>query len=376
MEALGDTVHARMKELAMAKAERLQWVDLAKGLSIILVVMMHSAYGVGQEIGGTGVLHWIIAFATPLRMPEFFLISGLFLSQVIGRDWARYADRRVVHYFYFYALWALIDITVKTGLSTMDPVATLEALAWAIVEPHGVLWFIYQLAIFSLATKLLYTIRAHHLVVLPIAAVLQMLPIASGSGVVDNFAEFYVYFYAGYAFAPLVFRLGDWVQAHPVRAIYALVLFAIVNGLLVFSPGFMLKPDHTEIGYAGLPGVRLALAFAGALAVCVLAMLLVRIPAMDWLRWLGSKSIVVYLAFALPMAFARTVMIKLGFTENTTLVSIIVMLVALVAPLALYAAITVTGWGKFLFERPSWAHLPGTPGSRSMVQTPAQVPAE
>jgi uncharacterized membrane protein YcfT len=28
--------------------------------------------------------------------------------------------------------------------------------------------------------------------------------------------------------------------------------------------------------------------------------------------------------------------------------------------LVLYWLIQVTGWGKFLFERPDWAHLPGT----------------
>ncbi|MHB1103859.1 MAG: acyltransferase family protein, partial [Devosia sp.] len=32
-------------------ANRLDWVDTAKGLSIILVVMMHSAYGVGDDTG-------------------------------------------------------------------------------------------------------------------------------------------------------------------------------------------------------------------------------------------------------------------------------------------------------------------------------------
>jgi hypothetical protein len=41
-----------------------------KGLSIILVVMMHSAYGVGEETGGTGYLHYVIGWATPFRMPS------------------------------------------------------------------------------------------------------------------------------------------------------------------------------------------------------------------------------------------------------------------------------------------------------------------
>ena len=99
----------------MSNSLRMSWVDMAKGLSIILVVAMYSAYNTGEYTGAVGFLHYFIGFATPFRMPEFFLISGLFLSQVIARPWQRYADRRVLHYFYFYALWAFIMIVLKVG---------------------------------------------------------------------------------------------------------------------------------------------------------------------------------------------------------------------------------------------------------------------
>ena len=52
------------------------------------------------------------------------------------------------------------------------------------------------------------------------------------------------------------------------------------------------------------------------------------------------------------------------------------LLSALVSPLILYWLIQKTGWGKFLFERPAWAHLPGTPGSRGYVAKPTTAPAE
>src|SRR5690606_21290311 len=160
---------------------------------IILVVMMHSAYGVGEATGEAGVLHWIIGWATPFRMPEFFLISGLFLSQVIARDWLKFSDRRVVHYLYFYALWAVLQIVFKVGLGTGDPVSMLKQIALAVVDPYGVLWFIYMLAVFSLMTKVLWDLRVNSWVALGLAAVLQILPIANtGSYVVDQFAEYFV----------------------------------------------------------------------------------------------------------------------------------------------------------------------------------------
>jgi uncharacterized membrane protein YcfT len=47
---------------------------------------------------------------------------------------------------------------------------------------------------------------------------------------------------------------------------------------------------------------------------------------------------------------------------------------AVAAPVALYLLVKRFGIGEFLFERPAWAHIPGTPGSG--VQKPAVAPAE
>ena len=135
-------------------------------------------------------------------------------------------------------------------------------------------------------------------------------------------------------------------------------------------------PIHTQMGYAALPGLHMLLAFTGSVALCVTAALLMRLRWMDWLRWLGAHSIVVYLSFSIPMAATRLLLLNLGILEDTGILSTIVMLVALTSPLLLYWLVRTTGWGKFLFERPAWAHLPGTPGSRSYEAKAAATPAE
>ena len=355
-------------------AKRLDWVDMAKGLSIFLVVMMYAAASVGEDTGGVGALHWVIAYATPFRMPEFFLISGLFLSQVIDRAWPAYTDRRVVHYFYFYALWALIHIVFKVGLVATDPVGAGQQLAWAVIQPYGVLWFIYMLAVVSAATKLLHDLRAPVWAVFAIAALLQMAPIHTGSYLVDQFAEYFVFFYAGFIMAPRLFQLADWALGNVQLALIGLAIWAIVNAALVFSPGFAMHPVHPVMGYAGLPGLNLVLALTGTAALCVIAALLTRLSSMEWLRWLGSKSLIVYVAFVLPLGISRTVLIKLGLDEPTML-TLLTMAIAIVSPLVLYWIVQRIGFGLFLFERPAWAHLPGTTGSRPTAKQPAATPA-
>jgi uncharacterized membrane protein YcfT len=238
-----------------------------------------------------------------------------------------------------------------------------------------VLWFIYLLAAVSAATKLLHDLRVPAWAIFGGAAILQMAPIQTGSYLVDQFAEYFVFFYAGYVLAPQLFRLAYWAAEHAAIALLGLAIWAVVNGALVFSPGFAMHPIHPVMGYAGLPGLHLALALAGSAALCVSAALLTRLPWMNWLRWMGSKSLIIYVAFVLPMGIARTVLIALGLDEPT-LLSLLTMAVAIVSPLVLYWIVQRIGFGKFLFERPAWAHLPGTRGSRPNPDATAASPAE
>src|ERR1700732_3572786 len=139
----------------MGKEARVAWVDYAKGFCIIMVVMMHSTLGVEAEAGREGFMHALVAFAKPFRMPDFFLISGLFMSRVIDRDWRRFLDTKVLHFAYFYVLWVTIQFAVKAPYfahtNGWDYVGTQYLLAF--IEPFGTLWFIYLLPIFFVVTK-------------------------------------------------------------------------------------------------------------------------------------------------------------------------------------------------------------------------------
>jgi uncharacterized membrane protein YcfT len=341
----------------MGSSMRMNWVDSAKGLSIILVVAMYSAYNTGEYTGGIGFLHYFIAFATPFRMPEFFLISGLFLSQVIARQWQRYADRRVIHYFYFYALWAFIMIALKVGIYSGAPVDMLRALVLALVEPYGVLWFIYMLAIFSIVAKLLWQFRVPHWIVMPIAAGLQMAHIEVTSYAVTQFAAYFVFFFVGFVAAPAVHRFAAWAEDHVALSVAGLMIWAAGNGLLVFSPGFAVTPVETKMGLAALPPLHFMLAIIGALALCVIGALLSKLPIMNWLRWLGEHSLVVYVSFTLPMSIFRGLAMWSGLLTETGPLSLAVLIVATASPVLLYLVIKRLNFGLFLFERPRWARI-------------------
>src|ERR1044072_3927135 len=150
-------IMARMgTEPGQVGAPRVDWVDYAKGFCIVMVVMMHSTLGVEAAAGQGRWMAHPVAFAKPFRMPDFFLISGLFLARVIDRDWRTYLDRKVVHFAYFYVLWVTIQFAVKApGLAAEQGWATVGILYLeSFIQPFGTLWFIYLLPIFFVVAKL------------------------------------------------------------------------------------------------------------------------------------------------------------------------------------------------------------------------------
>jgi uncharacterized membrane protein YcfT len=325
---------------ANGTSPRVDWVDFAKGICIVMVVMMHSVLGVELAAHATGFMHVLVAFAKPFRMPDFFLISGLFLAKVIDRDWRTYLDRKVVHFAYFYVLWVTIQFGFKAPAFAAEQgwahvgVEYLEAF----IEPFGTLWFIYLLPIFFVVIKLTRNVPA--ILVWGTAALLESAHVATGWTVIDEFAARFVYIYSGYLFADYVFALSDRARARPVMALAGLALWALVNASLV------------AIGVSEEPVISLALGLAGACAIITIGTLLARMQWLNFLRFFGEHSIVIYLAFFLPMASTRTLLLRTGIIHDIGLISVIVTIVGVVGALLIWRA-ALWAHANFLFERPA-----------------------
>ncbi len=336
-------VETTMQPVGLQKTatQRLSWVDCAKGLCIILVVMLHSTKGVGEAVDREGLIHYFTAFAKPFRMPDFFMISGLFLSRVINRDWKTYIDRKVLYFIYFYVLWATINFAIKSPalVSEYGILATVQLYLEAFIQPLGTLWFIYLLPVFFVLAKLLR--RVNPVFVFTIAAVFEIATIETGWIVIDHTAERFVYFFAGYWLAPQLFKLAAWTQEKSRLAIICIAGWAIVNGFFVFS------------GYGDLPFISLLLGFLGAAAVVTVASLLSKLKFSEPIRYCGQNSIVIYLAFFIFMHATRIFLLEIGLFPQVTVMSVIITIAGIIGPLGLYWLVRNTKL-SFLFTRPSY----------------------
>jgi len=358
--ALSISADATNRPRRSSGGEHVVWFDYAKGICIILVVMMHSTLGVGEAFAAKGLapegfVHWIVAYAKPFRMPDFFMLSGLFLAHAIGRDWLHYVDKKVVHFAYFYVLWTLIQAIIKTAATTgLDAAGLTSTFVGALVTPYPTLWFIYVLPLFFVATKLLRPVPAWAM--LAGAALLHTLPVQTGWSAIDHYAaHYYVFFLGGYLLAPYIFAATQSAANNSAKAFGLIAVWAVLNGVLAFTP----SPISGWATVAELPVISIVLGSMGAMAIALLAVQLAKFNVARFVQYCGAHSIVLYISFAIPMAMTRVVLLKLGLITDTGWASIVVWLVALIVPLTVHIVLRRTPL-RWLYERPAWAMLPHT----------------
>lgn len=324
-----------------AAARRLEWVDIAKGICILLVVMFHSTLGVEKAIGETTALNAVIEWARPFRMPDFFLISGLFLAARIDRPWRSYLDSKLLHFAYFYVLWVHILLAVKAPsmIGELGLTGFLKLYAMSAIEPFSSLWFIYLLAVYFVVAKML--VGVPKLLVIIGAAALHILWPETGYFLVDEFASRFVFFYTGYALSEVVFGYAKRVGAASHWVVLgALGLWAIANGFAVAS------------GWTHVRGPDLAFSFAGISAMVAASVMLARSGRAEALRYCGQNSISIYLAFTLFMGPVRQVLLKFAGTVPPEAIALLSMAAGVAGSLILAWAVKGTRLG-FLFVRPA-----------------------
>ncbi len=332
---------------AIGTPGRIDWVDYSKGICIILVVMMHSVLDYGVMVGAEGWMHPVVAFAKPFRMPDFFLIAGLFLSRSIMGNGRDYFDRKIVHFAYFYLIWLAIQtLAFEASLLRSDPLQVIQIYLKAIIIPNGHLWFVHMLGVFYAITWAVRHIPK--IWVFGVVALLQIIfstgEIDTGWSVTNRFMEWYVFFFAGYAFAPIAFAFAERAIRNISATLAALGIWAAVNLAL------------TLLGVSALPIVSLLLGFAGTAAIIAVGALMAKHGIGAALRYAGKHSIVIYLTFFLPVKIMQKGLSTTGFIPDVGTATLLILIIGVVAPLIGHWLIKGTPLNA-LYERPKWAKL-------------------
>jgi uncharacterized membrane protein YcfT len=200
-----------------APSPRALWADVAKGVCIILVVLWHVVvkhylridWHLGVPVPGLwGTLGEQLL---PLRMPLFFVISGIFATNAINRPWRLVGRSRIAGFLYLYAIWLLIHtvaLAAAPDFPTDRATSVVGLMAQLTISPSN-LWYLYALALYFAFAKAVR--RVPRSAVLAGAAALSAITAAGLLATAGNRGSLYqnlVFFLGGLYLRPYLER---WV---------------------------------------------------------------------------------------------------------------------------------------------------------------------
>lgn len=265
---------------------RVEWIDCARGLAIILVVFHHAVIFMSAVGIESGLLTKADNLLVSVRMPLFFLAAGLFASRPTSKGWRYLWTTRLALLVWIYVLWTIVRFVVFSflpwPLETSDA-GTFESLAKSFIFPSGSLWFIYALAIYYSAAKLLKSTPTYLIVAGTgvISAFFSSDAISTGDYEWDSIITYLVFFLVGCRLREAVINRVE--SAGPIATLVTLLSFAAISG------GAYIWDAQ------GIPGVRLVASIAGVYLICIACKCLSASRAGATINYLGRTTMPIYL---------------------------------------------------------------------------------
>lgn len=286
------------------------WPDVAKGVSIVGVVLLHVSLAVpeGMESAYADANHVL----DPLRMPLFFLISGFFSGKILRYTaWDLFA-RRLWFFLVPYVVWAVVEMgSYALLLYHWDgfPLPSFADLGLRVVTGDTMYWFLPALIAFTTIGWATRRLPAWAVMLVSLGPVL-LLPWVEVVPIIVKAALFLPAYLAGLRFADAVARHGEHClrpRHLAVSAVTYLLGLALWAATAPAMGALALRLDPLGLPWAaGDIGVvvsmvrqmlMLPLAVTGAV-------LLAKVPGVAAvLSWIGRNTLVIYLAHPLALTW-------------------------------------------------------------------------
>ncbi|MDQ0839726.1 acyltransferase family protein [Sphingomonas faeni] len=132
--------------------KRIEWIDTARGIGIILVVAGHANRGlIAAGVSSAPVWRTADLWLYTFHMPLFMLLAGLNILGSLRKGIDPFVRTKLWTVAYPYVLWSLIQGSVMVVLSGMTngqtDWASLAKIGWQPVSPF---WFLYALFVFMM----------------------------------------------------------------------------------------------------------------------------------------------------------------------------------------------------------------------------------
>lgn len=324
---------------------RLEWVDSAKGLAILLVVIHHTVLILAQlDILAGPWLQINNAFQV-FRMPVFFAAAGLFAMSAVTGPWKTLWSRRLSLYVWVFVVWTLI----RFGYFLVFPIEARpdETDPWLLllapILPSTGLWFLHALFCFFVLAKVLNGwIDKRLQIVISAALSVVFLSYPGGNISWTGMGKYFFFFLAGCYLKDLLLRLVEnttWKRLTISGCLFGTGVAVISTfDLHTFGP-FVFAVRVTAVSFGFFLSATLVNFSLGRL-----------------LGLMGTRSLEIYVIHVLVVSFICSNIAALGEFPNIVVFTLplTVTAAAIAASLGIHAALTRVPGLTSVYQAPSW----------------------
>jgi fucose 4-O-acetylase-like acetyltransferase len=352
--------------LSAQSNNRLAWMDYAKGIAIIMVVIRHVTKG--MDLSGIlinpSVLEVIHNVGLTFRMPLFFLLSGIFFRLSIAkRSQAGYVLHKSKTILYPYLIWAFVITTLQLVMSGYVN-ATVDGWSYLyiIIAPASHWWFLVALFNVSVLYLIMHKLcRGQQFVMFLIGMVFYYVsPYLAEISVVFHIFRLFIFFVAGDIISNWILNKENQPKLSSPKLLLLFLIVAFAGEWILFQEQWR---EHATL--------LLIFAFTGSCAIIwgSYRLALMQSASLSVIRTIGQHSLYVYLLHSMVGAAVRILFVY-GFGISSYWVILPISLVlSLLAPIYIYRFCTNFGFW-FLFSPDVPVKQPVTVG----VNPPALKP--
>lgn len=337
---------------------RFAWLDMARGIGIILVVVGHALGGIIDSPIGLGRLDLRNAFLVIyiFHMPLFFMLSGALVAARIERDRVRFAQTLLIDVVWPYFLWSVIQFTIiymVGGVTNQQVDALWPTLRDLPFTPVSQFWFLYALFVLHGLAILLYQTLGRSgfllfcLALKPLALIVWMpvvLRLVAGQA-------------PWYGIGVFLAASGFGAFIVDRQAVVRIVLLPVAAVLMIVvtlqaAPAFV---PHAEIATAPAPALAglgwNPLAFPAALlaSLAILGIAGAKLGRIgDLLSFLGRRSMPVFILHIIGIAGTRIMLTKVLGVSDPYVILPVVVTAGLALPLIGFAVVERFGLTRAL----------------------------
>ena len=321
--------------------KRIEWIDVAKGVGILLVVFEHVLMAYTRRAGNSSIIHTLpVRIIVGFYMPLFFFLSGIFIKSVLKHSFKKAFNLKFRRLMVPYFVWGIISVIFFAIYTHSSPVLRIIELP---IRPIFVLWFVYTLFLISLLFYILEKFCGRNEIIL-ISLVMYVIgkifslendvAIDSGEKVIVGVLQYFVFVYLGYLMKEFLIKMNKKVVI--VAAAFVSILLLIVLNIIKFK----------EIYLSVFAGFLIAI--LGIVFVCMMCKLVTSFPVIERpFSYMGKASMQIYLIHKLVVE--ATSIIIFHISTNVFVFTIFNILITLVICFIITAIINKLGWNKLFF---------------------------